>query len=396
MWPLRPGLVTSWTAFLFSYVMRFSWSVVMPGVRENLGFTMEQCGYMMSAFYAGYVIMQVHGGRLADRMDPIRLLASFVTLGGALTAANASMGGFISGLTWRFLSGMSASVVYPASIRLIATEYGRGQRASATGAFMTAISGGMLVCNAFLPAMVVRLGWRCSLLTIGFAAIACSTALWRLAPKLSDARPMRCSQPSHEEMPLRSVLHMTRQIGVPLMLAGLFGMWCTTGSIPWLFTYLSNGRGVSGVQTSVMLTAFSATSFFSGPIAGYLSDRVFRSRRLVIASSLALYACLLIALILVAEPVGLWMAIVSLGLLVFMADTPRNAALADIALRQGGGGTVGAANMVWQSGLAIAPWVVGRLVDSTGGSFAWGLMCLAGAGIAGSAFALRIPERRGT
>lgn len=403
MWPPRPGLVASWTAFLFSYVIRFSWSIVMPEVRENLGFTMEQCGYMMSAFYAGYVIMQIPGGRIAERVDCRKLLASYLTLGGVLTVASASMGSLMSGLGWRFLSGVAAGVVYPASIRLIAIEHDPGQRATAMGAFMTAISGGMLVCNALLPALLAHVGWRNTILAIGFGAIACSGALWSVSFRTAHGYAERLDElsppepgPGRGPVPQASPgIRVAKQIGVPLLLAGFFGMWCTTGAIPWLFTYLSTGRGLSGAATSAMLTAFSVMSFASGPAAGYLSDRVLRSRRRVIASALVLYALLLLLLMLVARPVGLWAIIVSLGTLVFMADTPRNASLADLALRQGGGGMVGAANMVWQFGLIISSWLVGRLIDLAGGSFGWGLMCLAGAGLAGGAFALRIPERRG-
>ena len=60
-------LLTLWLTFLLSFVMRLSWSSLMPIVNEALQFTAQQGTSYLTAFYFGYALTVLPGGLLADR-----------------------------------------------------------------------------------------------------------------------------------------------------------------------------------------------------------------------------------------------------------------------------------------------------------------------------------------
>ena len=69
-------------AFTFTFVSRYIWSPLMSDVTAEFGITAVQAGLYMSAFFAGYLITQIPGGIMADKLQPKVILIVCTLLGG--------------------------------------------------------------------------------------------------------------------------------------------------------------------------------------------------------------------------------------------------------------------------------------------------------------------------
>ena len=401
----RMALAVAWIAFLYSYVIRFMWAAMMPEVEQALGVGAAQSSYIMSVFYVGYVGMQVPAGILTDRVDEEILLAASMGLSGLLTLANSKMPTLGVGLVWRFFAGLSAGLVYPSSIRLISRLFHNENSTTAMGIFMTSVSAGMIVCNSLIPLALLSVGWRESLAIAGIAGIVGSAAplLFRMVHR-SEHNTLCRRNNVHDDQCAKQETENGRPLPLPRMtidgstlafwLTGCFGMWATTGSIPWLFSYLREARGLPISSAGVILTIFSCVSVLGGPMAGMLSRTVFHSQKRTIAVGLICYAGALIGLSVTRSPAALWSLLAILGFFVFFGDAPRNAMLADIVAEGSGGRMIGLSNAIWQAGLILSPWVVGKVVAFSGGRYDYVLISLAVAAMVGAISASFISERR--
>lgn len=114
-----------------NYIDRVVISVCMPQIKEELQFSPEIVGAILSAFFWGYAIMQIPCGWLCDRFKPGKILligglcwGVFQVITGLISSSKAFM--FI-----RVLLGVSEAPIYPAgaklqSIWLPVTERSRG------------------------------------------------------------------------------------------------------------------------------------------------------------------------------------------------------------------------------------------------------------------------------
>ena len=73
-WAKRRTVVfLSFLAVFVCYIDRVNISVAIIPMAEDLGWSMQTQGTVLSSFFVGYLLLQIVGGRLADRMVQRRL-----------------------------------------------------------------------------------------------------------------------------------------------------------------------------------------------------------------------------------------------------------------------------------------------------------------------------------
>ena len=144
-----------------NYIDRAVISVCMPQITEELAFSPETVGAILSAFFWGYALMQIPCGWLCDRFKPGKILL----IGGLCWGIFQIFTGLISSsklfMFIRTLLGVSEAPIYPAgaklqSIWLPATERSRGSAlvdvgsslGNAFGAPLVALFVSMIVASA--------------------------------------------------------------------------------------------------------------------------------------------------------------------------------------------------------------------------------------------------------
>lgn len=178
-----------------NYVDRAVISVLMPYIQADLGFSPQMVGVILSAFFWGYVLMQIPCGWLVDKFKPGKVIVGTGILWGVfqiLTGFVTSSSLFIA---IRALLGISEAPIYPAggkmqSVWLTKEERGKGAALFDSGSAIGNALGAPL-CALFVAFLD---GWRGALIAAGVLTIIIVVACYPIiahspedSPKINDA-----------------------------------------------------------------------------------------------------------------------------------------------------------------------------------------------------------------
>lgn len=166
--------------------------VALPSIRADLGLSTVTLQWVVSAFVLGYGGFVLVGGRAADLFGRRRMFLLWL----AVFIAFSGLGGLATEgwmlLTARFVTGVAAGFLTPASISIITTSFGAGDarhRAILTysGAGAAGFSMGMLVGG-----LLTAIDWR----WVFFAPVVLATVLFIVAVRTlpDDGRPDRAGR----------------------------------------------------------------------------------------------------------------------------------------------------------------------------------------------------------
>lgn len=374
-----PPLSLSWLVWALGaslYFMSF-YQRVAPAVMTDLLMSDFQIGAAalgnFSAFYFySYVAMQVPTGILADHWGPRRLLTA-----GALLAA---LGTFFFALAdtvilaniGRLLIGGSLAVAWVTLMKLVMHWFPLRMFAFVTGIGLLVGVTGAVTAGAPLRLMVDVVGWRGVMWALGVICLAVGVAIWLIVrddpadkgyASYNPAAPRDgTSSPISPTRGLARIFQYRNTLLLSVAQAGMVGTVLAFGGL-WGVPYLETRFGVTPLRAALLTSAIMIAWALSGPLLGFLSDKVgLRKRIYVAASTLALAgwsAALLIpnlslalfaALALTA---GSACGVVIVGFAYAKESVPSNLA-----------GTVsGVCNMGTMSGPMILQPVIGWLLD---------------------------------
>ena len=92
-----------------NYVDRAVISVLMPYIQADLGFSPQMVGVILSAFFWGYVLMQIPCGWLCDKFKPGRIIVGTGILWGAFQIITGFVTSSTLFITIRALLGVSGA-----------------------------------------------------------------------------------------------------------------------------------------------------------------------------------------------------------------------------------------------------------------------------------------------
>jgi len=124
LWRHRIFVVT-WIAYAGFYLCRKNFSVVMPMLEHDLGFSKLQLANLIAGFNLIYILGQFSGGMLSDRFGA-RLI---VGMGLAVSICSNLLMGFASSLTMFAvlccLNGAGQSTGWPGLVKNMGSWFGR-------------------------------------------------------------------------------------------------------------------------------------------------------------------------------------------------------------------------------------------------------------------------------
>ncbi|MFM7056811.1 MAG: MFS transporter [Planctomycetota bacterium] len=134
---------------VIAYIQRAAISVPEKQVAEALQLTdpIISMGWVQSAWYLGYAILQMPAGRMADRLGAGRTIVICSIIWSLLTACTGfSTNLYLLLLTW-FLMGSFQAAAFPCAARSIRQVFADDQRARASGI----LAAGMMIGGALAP-----------------------------------------------------------------------------------------------------------------------------------------------------------------------------------------------------------------------------------------------------
>lgn len=360
-------------AFFCSFVDRLSWPPVIPMASSELGLTAAQAGGFMSAFFVGYLLTQLPGGILADRLGTRKVLVMSLFLMGVLTLSIAWVPDYWSGVFLRFVAGIGSGAVLSAAVKGVYDYFGPTRRATAMGFFMASSPLGLLVANIMSPLIASSHGWRASFLAAGCLTLLVWVFSWLILPRSGETIKIA----GKHQGPGKNVrlLFANRDLILTAM-AGFFAMWGTWGTLTWANTYMHQSLGLSLKHSGQVMSFFGLGALIGQPLAGWLSDLFPRHRRQVGMSILACFAILLWLFGTNQDSRQLAILAPLLGAGAFIFGPVLNTFISELVESHQVGTAIGLCNGVWQLGSVISPVTAGLVLDKTG-SYQWAFGVLA-------------------
>ncbi|MEV0385030.1 MFS transporter [Nonomuraea sp. NPDC050643] len=366
-------LLLCWASLTMTSVDRSAWGPSSLQAGAALGVSLAGLGAFATAYYVGYVLSNIGGGLLGDRLGGRVVLSGSLFMAGGFMVAFGFVPSAGAGIAVQALIGLCAGADFAAGVKLITSWFGERERGLAMGVFTMATSLGTMIANAVVPRLIQSYDWRASYHLFG--VVSMGLALLCLA-LLRDRRG-----PSVRPPPLRDLVR-DRDL-LLLGLAGFGGVWGTYGFVTWSNALMVTGRGIDPVAAGTVVVVFAAAGAAGKPVIGLATDLAGRGRkRPAVAVLVAFAGCLLMFGGLESETAFLAMAaFAGLGaylyspLLVAMVPGLSGAALA--------GSAAGGTNALAQLGSVTVPVVVGAVYQATG-SFSAAFATLAVGPLAGA------------
>jgi MFS family permease len=269
---------------VFNYMDRATLAIANGPVREELGVSLSQMGWLLSAFAWSYALAQLPVGALIDRIGPRRLFGSGLFLWSLAQAAGGLVHSFGQLFATRIVLGIGEAPQFPSAAKIVSNWFPPRARGIPTGIFVSSSPLGSAIAPILLTTLMLWLSWRWMFVLMGIAGILLSIvwfALYRDPSALPlDEDERRYLAGSEEAMAApvtRPGFAEWKQLFEHLstwgMILGYFGsVYLNWVFLTWLPGYLVTARGMdlmtSGIATSI--------PFFFGfvgcLVAGWFSD----------------------------------------------------------------------------------------------------------------------------
>lgn len=393
------------TLALITYVDRVCISQAAPFMQQDLGLTAAQMGVAFSAFAWAYAIFEIPGGWLGDRIGPRKVLTRVVLMWSLFTAATGYAWNFISLVMTRFFFGMGEAGCFPNLTKAFMIWLPSQERTRAQAIMWLSARWG----GAFTPLLVIWvmswLSWRNTFVLFGSIGIVWAFFFYRSFRDHPESLPdssLRELHPANE-----AAEHSMGPIRVPwrklLRSRTVWLLWmqyfCLTYGwffyVTWLPTYLKDTRGLELDQNAIMLWLGNALEqffttettrrilvaalagiplFFGGlgaivcglatPHLTHLLKSVARTRRTLAITGFTGASVLLVSSFGIKDPL---LAMLAMGAASFCNDLTMPGSWST-CMDVGGkyAGTLsGSMNMMGSIGAAVAPLVIGIILEST-------------------------------
>lgn len=358
-------------AFFCSFIDRLSWPPVIPLAAKELGLSGAQAGGFMSAFFFGYLLTQLPGGLLADRLGTRKVLLYSLVLMGLFTLGMNWVFDFYSGMFLRFFAGLGSGGVLAAAIKGVYDYFPQKQRATGMGFLMASGPMGLMTANLTAPALAGLYGWRVSFIAAGICTLLAFFFAWRLPSscKIIYNKGVIENNPSHWDF-LRNTNVLLAAI------AGFFAMWGTWGTLTWANVYMHKVLGLSLIKSGQGMAIFAVGALVGQPVAGWISDQLANYRRQV---SMVIFILFSLSLWLFGNnqnAANLIFLMPLLGVGAFVFGPVLNTYISEMVKGHQVATTIGFCNGIWQLGSLLSPVAVGGLLDYSG-NYQWVFAMLA-------------------
>jgi len=158
---------TIFLATTINYIDRQALSVAAPVIREDLGLSNEQYGWIVSAFLLAYAIMQIVSGRLIDRLGTKKGFSLAVIWWSIANMLHAFGKGMMSLGIFRFLLGFGEAGNYPAAMKAISEWFPKEERTQAVGILNMGPGLGAIIAPPLMAFLILTIGWKSAFVVTG-------------------------------------------------------------------------------------------------------------------------------------------------------------------------------------------------------------------------------------
>ena len=359
---------------LVMFGLSYSFGVFLTPIQRDLGLSRSGVSLIFSLQTAVVYIAAAAIGIAADRYGVRRLLAFGTVVffsGIVLTVVVRSFSALL--VAYGVVTAIGLSAVYVVSYATVPRWFGR-RRGLATGIATSGLGLGMVTLPPIADRLIVRLGWRGALLSIGVGAtIALVAAIFLIRDRpdgseLGLEREFPAGLPEeHSFDPSKYRAELWAIAASKQFALVLLGWIAVFGTIYVVFVHLVAHADEMGIGEGAGVTALAVIGVTTGVariLVGALSDRVGRLRTFVACSVLIALSTAAFAV------VDSWFGLIAVAVVFGIAYGGNGALLSplttDLFGRINPNAVFGLVSLSFAVSGVIAPWGAGVLYDVRG------------------------------
>jgi MFS transporter, ACS family, glucarate transporter len=280
-------------------------NITMAGTRimEDLHLSIEQWGWVLSAFIASYGLLQIPLGVMGDKFGQRKMLAVIVLWWSVFTALTGFTGGFVSLILIRFAFGIGEAGAYPCMTGAVGRWFPKSETGKAQGYIWAASRlGGALTPFIVIP-VILDLGWRAAFYILGGVGVVW-VVIWYIwyrdvPAKLKGIKQTELNEIGFREdkkekvtVPWRLILR-SKQFWLIVSMYWFYA-WASWFFFSWFPTFMEKGRGFGIKELNWAVAVPFMMSMIGNISGGYLTDHLSKKyglkfgRRIMGVSGLAL------------------------------------------------------------------------------------------------------------
>jgi len=352
-------LLLGWLGWISIYLCRSVLAPVLPLVMDEFGLTHAQAGLLETAYLAGYIVIKIPAGVLANRFGIKKTLAVGTVGYAVATALNFRATGFIHLFVLRFLIGLFQGVHLPLANTLLSVHFGDRQ-GRAIGFHESGPNVGNSIAYPLSVAIASSMGWRYAFLLLSLPAFLLAVALSVI---LREEIPGRGEDGVEEVNGDRRLGEFFRFLA-PLAAAHAVYNLCLRTLLTFAPSFLVEFRGMSLATAGLVATLMPAAGFFAKVSSGFIAERF--GRRNTIGAAILLSGAMIFALTRPTSEALLSVNFVALGLALYSFSPVIYASVTSglpLRLKPIGLGAVAMAGNIFG---ALSTFLIGYLIDTMG------------------------------
>lgn len=355
---------------------RFIINFAILDISKELQLTESLTGIVLSSFFAGYALMQIPGGWLADRFGYRKVLISTILVWSIFTVLTGAAWSFLSIIVIRFLFGVGEGSYFPAASKGIANWFPVDERSKAMSIMLTSGSIMGVVAPIVGTYLMLALGWRDIFYIVGALGIVVALSFFFLVKeKNTPATEQVKAQTS--KAPLRDALKTPM---IWKLFIAYFSIYAVNwGLTSWMPTYLSKVKGLELTAVGIYSAIPPFIGIFAMLCSGYVLDKMPQGRDKLVAGIFAIIAG--IGLLFMANAPSMLIFTVCQSVVTVMLSF-NIILITSVPLKILPEAVVGTANGFINTGAQFAgvltPMLIGFLVEAFGGSYSAAFTMLIG------------------
>ncbi len=270
--------------YILVYFHRLCAGIVATDMMRDLAAGGILTGLLGAAYFYPYALMQLPAGLLSDSWGPrttltalflIAALGSFI-LGFSVNVATAFIG--------RLLVGLGVAMLFVPTMKVLSRWFNKDEYSLMAGILVAMGGVGLLTATTPLAHLSNALGWRFSFIIIGILTLIITVFIWFFVADAPDSGRLNNANGLSGKELKNAIKHvLTTPAFWPL--AGWFFFICAVffafGGL-WGAPYLMHVYHLSKLETGNIISMLAFGMIIGSPLFGFLSDRLFKSRKVLL------------------------------------------------------------------------------------------------------------------
>lgn len=400
---------------LVSYLDRVNVSVLVadPKFLADMGIAGQpaQMGLLLTVFLYAYGFANLVVAPIGAKIGPRKAMALSIVMWGVAIAIGGLAGTFLLMLAARALLGLGEGLHWPMQSSFVKNWFPPSERGKANSAWLLGIMVGPMLAIPLITAIVQATGWRASFAALCVLSLVPLALVWFFTTDTPrENRFVNAAELEHIESGLRAEQAAAEQAAAnAAQSAGRsfladYRFWLVTiaflcsasmfwGTMAWLPSYLKVARNFSWKEMGSLATLPYVLGAATVVIFGFVADKTQRKAIFPTIALIGAASCIYMGATVsdnVASAYFLSAAIGSIGIGLASYWT----IMQSIVTPKTVGSAAGVMNGVASLGSAGVPFLVGYLIEKTGGNYASGLLFLVFMGALGGVCSLALAARR--